>query len=175
MVEHHDAAAYGELWERQHRDAHEWHATWADVAPLVAPYLLTHQRQAGSAAPLVVDIGCGSSTMGAELAQALGGAAAQLLAVDVAAGVIEAAQHQHRHQQLRHVLSCPAGFVQADCRRLPLPPGCATCLLDKVRRPHAQLQRRGRGPSRARSAGPHRSMRRGHSTRCGATGTRRPC
>ena len=114
---------------------HEWHSTWDSIATTVAPYL---DCITGSSAR-VLDIGCGTSSLGLELCQAHPGKFERLSLLDASPVCIDMLRERYGHQnsngdgggggtqnRLPEIV-CVVG----DCRRLPYKDGSVHVLLDK--------------------------------------------
>ena len=116
------AAEYKEHWNTmfQRGTPHEWHCGMEDIWGVLEPYLVDD----ADATRLVVDIGCGASSLGLQVLAALGRREPVLL-VDVSPVALEHAMSLSRKASSSDVL-------QADCRRLPLPSDSVGLVLDKV-------------------------------------------
>lgn len=101
----------------------EWHVRHDALRGFIGPHLQAAADGAGCP-PLILDIGCGSSTWGLEVLEELGG---RLVLMDAAASLVETLRGRHAADPR---ISC----VVADCRRLAdlkLEEGAAAVVLDK--------------------------------------------
>mmetsp|Transcript_92245 Transcript_92245/g.192908 ORF Transcript_92245/g.192908 Transcript_92245/m.192908 type:complete len:474 (+) Transcript_92245:80-1501(+) len=123
------SAEYWDLWYAAHEgDDMEWHVKFETVRDLVKPLL---ERFRGAAArcsqPLVVDVGCGTSTWGLALLTELASDEGRLLLLDNAPNLVEALRSKYVNDAPR--IRCDI----ADCRRFGelVEPGSAHIVLDK--------------------------------------------
>jgi ubiquinone/menaquinone biosynthesis C-methylase UbiE len=109
----------------------EWHSTWNSIADMAAPYL---HRIAGPSAH-VLDVGCGTSSLGLELCRAHADIFGRLSLLDASPVCIDLLRQRHgdrnsaggETQDGLPEIACLVG----DCRKLPYEDGSVHVLLDK--------------------------------------------
>eukprot|EP00929_Paragymnodinium_shiwhaense_P113257 TRINITY_DN81515_c0_g1_i1.p1 TRINITY_DN81515_c0_g1~~TRINITY_DN81515_c0_g1_i1.p1 ORF type:complete len:478 (-),score=133.93 TRINITY_DN81515_c0_g1_i1:43-1476(-) len=134
------SCGYADLWETMHSSKvskegelvarHEWHVPYGDLLPLLRPYLDDLLSSRGGDAverrppPVVLDVGCGTSSLGSELLADLP-SETSLLLVDVVPQLVEALKEKHKDEPR---ISAAVG----DCRDLScVAEGGAAIVLDK--------------------------------------------
>jgi len=119
-------AAYWGTWHAAHAETTmEWHVAFDSIRDALAPHLACAAVAAGPDGPMVVDVGCGSSTWGVEMLKDLDGG--RLLLLDAVPSLIDGLR-------ARHAGDARVRCEVADCRRLEdvgLGPGVAAVVLDK--------------------------------------------
>ena len=138
-----DDAAGTELKEYRHKwnkiydsgKAHEreWHSTWSSIAELAAPYI---ENIVGPHAH-VLDIGCGTSSLGYDLCQTHGQRFRYLSLLDASTVCIGMLRERFHHLLKDQYNAKSAGAqpqiscIVGDCRKLPFDDSSVHVLLDK--------------------------------------------
>ena len=112
-------------YRREDVNVVEWHCSYSKAAHILDEYVQHATNESSN--PVIVDVGCGLSSMGLELVRSgsCRKADMQLYLIDISPELVENLRHLHVADSWIH---CSEG----DCRRLKeLKDGCASLVIDK--------------------------------------------